>query len=88
MNNENLANMKSTDPTDPNGKIDTLDALPPQIRMPMLEDCLDTGLKFSSELAQLIESAVQESSDNGADDADTEAFESEKLNQWIKEAGK
>ncbi|KAK3401814.1 hypothetical protein B0T20DRAFT_450764 [Sordaria brevicollis] len=78
--------MKSTDHTNPNGRIDALDVLPPQVRVPMLEDSLDAGLKFSSELAQLIEHAVEESGDNEDDEADTEAFGREKLAQWIKDA--
>ncbi|EAA31283.1 hypothetical protein NCU05557 [Neurospora crassa OR74A] len=78
--------MQSADTTDPNGKINALNVLPPQVRMPMLEDCLDAGLKYSSRLAELIERAAQELGDDGDIDADSEAFGREKLDQWIKEA--
>ncbi|KAK3948301.1 hypothetical protein QBC32DRAFT_381705 [Pseudoneurospora amorphoporcata] len=78
--------MQSWDTTDPNGKIDALDVLSPQVRMPMLEDCFGAGLKYSSKLAELIKHAVQENDDDRDDRADAEALEREKLNQWIKEA--
>lgn len=78
--------MRPWDTTDPNGKIDALDVLPPQVRLPMLEDCLDAGLKYSSELAALTELSVQENIDDVDDDAEADAFGKKNLDQWIKEA--
>lgn len=67
--------------------IDALDVLPLQTRMRMLEDCLDAGLKYSSELAELIDRAVPEADEDEEGEADTEAIGKENLNQWIEDAG-
>lgn len=79
--------MSPADTVDPIGSIDALDVLPLPTRMRMLEDCLDAGLKYSSEIAKLIEQAVPGMDDVDEDGTDAEALGRANLKQWLKDAG-
>ena len=78
------------DRVDPVRDIDALDVLPLQARMRMLEDSLEAGLRYSSELAEHIRHSALEADDddeNNEDDADAETLGRNTLKQWIKDAG-
>ncbi|KAK3492663.1 uncharacterized protein B0T23DRAFT_358407 [Neurospora hispaniola] len=78
--------MSLADTVDPIRSIDALDVLPLPTRMRMLEDCLDAGLKYSSEIAKLIGQAVPGTDDIDEDGTDTEALGRANLKQWLKDA--
>lgn len=79
--------MSSIDTVDPIRSIEALDVLPLPIRMQMLEDSLDVGLKHSAELAKLIKRAILETDDDEEEGTDAEAVGRQNLKQWIKDAG-
>lgn len=79
--------MSPTDAVDPVRSIEALDVLPLPVRMRMMEDALEVGLKYSTKLAEVIAQAVPEMDFDAEEGADAGAVGRQNLKQWIEEAG-